>query len=298
MVAKLGLLDSLVGRSFECDYPPEVTDVESIVEPIIDQTLEDHREIDQQIDRALEENGTIYRVDEKRLRSLEPDILITQDLCEVCAPSDRELSHVIEKMDSPPKIVTMSPHSISEIIDNMRQLAEVTDTIKQFQRWHSFVQEEFQQLEKLSGPGSVPGVVAVEWYDPLYLAGHWVPEQIRRAGGQPLLSKPEEPSHVVQPDDLLSADPDVLILMPCGMTADQALSGIEDFLSTECFQQISAIRNDRVYTVDASAYFARPGPRIVEGTKLIAQILWKDETPLTVRENAYKKVILSKTIAQ
>lgn len=298
MVAELGLIDSLVGRSFECDYPPEVTQVESLVEPVIDQTLETHREIDQQINRAMEENGTIYRVDQRRLRSLNPDILITQDLCEVCAPSERELSQVIQTMNSPPEIVSMSPGSLSEIINNMRELADVTDTVDQFHRWNESVQEEFRRLKATREPGDTPGVVAVEWYDPLYVAGHWVPEQITLAGGHPLLSKPKQPSHVIEPEELLSADPDYLILMPCGMSANEALLGLDEFLSFQGFKQLSAVQNERVFTVDAGAYFARPGPRVVEGIQLLVHIL-RDEDSFTARfDDAYVNVYDSRELSE
>lgn len=292
MVAELGLIDDLVGRTFECDFPPAVKDVEIVVRPIVDQSIDDHGEIDRRIDEALEQEGTIYRVDEQRLCELEPDLIITQDLCEVCAPSDREVSKVLEEMDNPPNVVSMSPATLGEIEENMEELAQRTGTLDRFQEWVTRSKQTFQGIELTVSGRDCPKVLCIEWYDPIYVAGHWVPEQVRRAGGISLLSDPRKPSHVISSEDVVTADPDVLVFMPCGMTTQEALHGADEFLSHEGMGQISAIQNNQVFAVDASSYFARPGPRVIEGTQLLAHLFHGVSMPTAAETKAWKPVAL------
>jgi len=289
MVAELGLTDRLVGRSFECDFPPSVESVDVVVRPRVDPSIENHGQIDREIDRELEQRGSIYRVDEERLRELQPDLIISQDLCEVCAPSNREISAVLKEIEIRPEVLSTSPATIDEVIEDMRKLADLTNSVSRFKQWRSLARERMKRVEdvKNNNRNGPRRVACVEWYNPIYSAGHWVPQQVRIAGGIPTLASEGEPSKPVSIDRLIEVDPDLLVLMPCGMDAREASGQASQLFDHPGCDSLSAVRNDRVFAVDASSYFARPGPRVIEGTELLAHLLHPGEFQWNGSDDAY-----------
>lgn len=276
----LGLADSIVGITHECDYPPEIKSKPVVVRNALPIETMTQGEIDRAVAERMRSGQSLYQIDETLLRSLAPDLILTQDLCQVCAPSGNEVSQVLKALPHTPQILWLTPQSLSEIFDNVRELGAATGRTAEAERLITSCDERLARLrQRLTNVTERPRVFCMEWLDPVYASGHWVPELVKLAGGIDELGRERGESVRVSWDDVVAWNPEVLVIMPCGFNLQQTMKQIWDVFgryaagSPHRFFELSAVKNNRVYAVDANSYFARPGPRVVEGAELLARLI-------------------------
>jgi iron complex transport system substrate-binding protein len=260
IVCALGAGDDLLGRSHECDYPPRVRALPVVSRPALSLEGMTQSEIDAAVAGRLASGESLYVVDEYLLDSLAPDVILTQDLCQVCAPSGNELTRALATIPSHPEVLYLTPRTLAEIDAN---IIAVGRAIGREAEARALVARNRERIERLERPERRRRVMFLEWTDPPYCAGHWVPEMIELAGGEDPLGRPGADSVRVAWDDVRAAEPEIVIVAPCCY----GLAEAERLAST-----LPAIAGARVVPVDANAYFARPGPRYADGIELLAGI--------------------------
>ena len=285
MACALGLSDQLVGITYECDYPPEVRGKAIVVRKALPIETMSQREIDVAVSERMREGRSLYEVDEKLLEKLAPDLILTQDLCQVCAPSGNEVTQALNLLPKKPQILWLTPNSLDQIFANLLELGEATGHTKKAEELVAEGRARLQKTEAVTENLCVrPRVFCMEWLDPVYCSGHWVPEMVKIAGGLDALSKAGVDSVRIPWDDVVEWTPEVLVVMPCGFNLEQTIQQSRRLFAYPRWSTLPAVRNGRVFAVDANSYFARPGPRVVDGTELLAHLIhpelfsWKGST--------------------
>jgi iron complex transport system substrate-binding protein len=273
MLFALGLGNDVAAVTHECDYPPEVAELPRVTSDVIGAGLPP-AEIDRAVRALTEEGQSIYELDEARLRALQPDLIVTQALCAVCAVSYDDVRALAERMDPPPEVISLDPHTLGEVLGDMRTLAEATDARD---AGVDLVQAAAGRIDRvrLAVRAAPPvRVAALEWLDPVYVAGHWTPQLIEYAGGEDALGLPGEHSEIRTWEEIAAARPEVVVVMPCGYDAERALEEAYEY-----GDELAELGARRVVAVDAAAYFSRPGPRLVDGLELLGHVLHPDRLP-------------------
>jgi iron complex transport system substrate-binding protein len=273
MLFALGLGDEVTAVTHECDHPAQALDLPKVTRDLIGPGLEP-AEIDRAVRELTLEGKAIYALDEERLRELQPDLIVTQALCAVCAVSYDDVVKVAEGIESEPTVLSLDPHTLGEVLGDVRTLADATD---RKDAGVDLVQDAAGRIDKvrLAVRAQEPvRVAALEWLDPVYVAGHWTPQLIEYAGGFDVLGLAGEHSEVRSWEEVAAAQPEVIVVMPCGYDAERALEAAYDFAD-----ELEAVGAKRVVAVDAAAYFSRPGPRLIDGLELMAHILHPDRVP-------------------
>lgn len=272
IVCELGLIDELVGISHDCDWPPEVQKKPVLTQAAVTQDMSS-AEIDRMVRQLVHSGLSVYHLDAEKLRELRPDLILTQELCEVCAPSFSEVTRAAKILDIEPKIISLEPTRLSGILENIKLVGELTHRETQAQKLiaklHKRIERVRQRTEDIEHR---PRVAALEWLEPLFSAGHWVPEMIELAGGESL-GEAGEPSYEIDWEDLARFDPDILVLMPCGFTPADTTQELDLLISYGGWEELRAVKNGQVYIVHGSYYFNRPGPRIVIGLDILAKLI-------------------------
>ena len=289
MVYALGLGDALVGVTHECDYPPEAKNKPVVVRNVLPVETMSQKEIDQAVAERMNNGDSLYQIDERMLQELAPDLILTQNLCQVCAPSGNEVSQVLQTLQKRPQILWLTPKSVQEIFENLSELGAATGSETQA---NQIIDDCYARIERLTQLASDiehrPRVFCMEWLDPVYACGHWVPELVRMAGGVDELGSDSGESVRISWEEISSWAPEVLVMMPCGFNLQQTMKQIWNVFgrysttrsaSLPAFLDLPAVRAGRVYAVDANSYFARPGPRVIEGAELLAQIIHPELFP-------------------
>jgi iron complex transport system substrate-binding protein len=266
----LDLGEEVVAVTHECDHPPRAVDLPYITRDALPAGLS-AAEIDAAVRSRTERGEAIYELDEDALRVLEPDLIVTQALCPVCAVSYEDVAKLAAKLPSRPKVIALDPHTFGETLGDVRTIAEATD---RRERGIDLVGEIAARIDRVKlavRPAVRPRVVALEWLDPVFVAGHWTPQLIELAGGEDLLGLPGEHSIVVPWETVRAAAPEIVVVMPCGYDAPRA-----HLEALEHAGALAGIGARRVVAVNASAYFSRPGPRLIDGLELLAHIFHPD----------------------
>ena len=263
----LGAGDEVVAVTHECDYPPEAQDLPKVTRDVIGPGLA-AQEIDAAV-RALTEQGkAIYELDERALTALQPDLIVTQALCAVCAVSYDDVRAVADRMDPVPQVISLDPKTLGEVLGDVRTLA---GAIGAKDAGVELVQDAARRIDRVRlatrAADPVP-VAALEWLDPVFAAGHWTPQLIEYAGGADVLGLPGEHSEQVGWEQVAAARPQVVVVMPCGYDAERAQEEAYTYAD-----ELAELGAQRIVAVDAAAYFSRPGPRLVDGLELLAHIL-------------------------
>jgi iron complex transport system substrate-binding protein len=289
IVCALGLDRTLVGRSHSCDYPGWVRDLPALTSPKIDVEASS-AEIDARVQKLLRDGLSVYKVDEKRLRDLAPDVIITQDQCEVCAASLADVQNAVcSRMDGDPKVVSLRPMSFDDVLDDVFRVATATDATERGMRVRSRLQVRTEEIvTRTVTAGDRPTVACVEWLEPLMYSGNWVPEMVQMAGGEDLFGVPAVHSTYLQWKDLVERDPDVIVLMPCGFDRERTRKELSLLTKREEWRTLKAVKEGRVYLTDGSQYFNRPGPRVVESLRILAEILHPESFEPTMRGIAWE----------
>ncbi len=274
MAFLLGLGDAVVGISHECDHPPQCRGRPVVVHPALQLQGLGMREIDAAVAGRVATGGSLYRIDAPLLRELRPSLLLTQDLCQVCAASGEDLDGVLRTLSPAPEVLGMSPRRLDDVFETLRALGRATGRSAAAAAFVEQAQARFARVAAaLAGIEHRPRVFFMEWTDPLYCAGHWVAEMIERAGGDDALARPGSDSVRIAWSEVLRWAPEVLIVAPCGLGLAAARELAGALARLPGWSELPAVRAGRVFGVDANAYFARPGPRLVDGVELLGHIL-------------------------
>ena len=273
-------MDQVVGVSHECDYPPEANDRPRVTHcPLHDAGLES-QEVDEWVRRALREDGTIYTIDEPLLRKLRPDVILTQKLCDVCAVGYGTVARLAETLPGPPRVVNLEPSSVSDIFDDIRRVAEICGVPEHAEELIGQLSRRIEAVRRRAARiANRLGVFLMEWVDPPFCSGHWGPELVEIAGGCDPSGRKHQPSVQIRWQEVLDARPDIIVLALCGYDIDRARRDYEILRRFPGFDSLPAAQRGEIYVVNASAYFARPGPRIVDSLEILAGILHPTEFP-------------------
>ena len=279
MLYLLGLGEDLVGRSHECDYPEEALRKPVIVDCAFDLSQMTMAQIDVAVSTQLSEGKSLYKVDEAKLRSAAPELLVTQNLCQVCGPAGNEVSQVIKAMHNAPKVVWQTPRNFEEVLEAVRTLGKETGTEEKANAWTALAVARVNRVADITRSMPKIRVAFLEWVDPIYCGGHWIPQMLAWAGGEDANARGGTDSVRIPWQQVLDYRPEVILVSPCGFKTRQALSQAELLKARPGWGALPAVQNNRVYAVDANAYFARPGPRLIDGVELLAHLLHPEHFP-------------------
>ncbi|MGH2464764.1 MAG: cobalamin-binding protein [Candidatus Limnocylindrales bacterium] len=295
IVCALGLVDELVGITHECDWPPEVVGLPVMTRSINDLSRASSREIHRLVERSVHGGSSLYALDEAAMAAAEPDLILTQELCAVCAVGYREVNEVARRIDAEIAVVSLEPTSLEGILNTIATVGAMTDAEDEAVDVVGGLRErlgrvETRVTERRAAGRTPPRIVGLEWLDPPFAVGHWVPEQIRRAGAWDLLGAEGERSIETSWDAVRDVDPEMLVLMPCGFHLDDGLEAWRGTLRPAGWMELSAVRSGQVYLVDGSAYFSRPGPRVIDGVELLAELFDPEGSPGTAPFASWTRV--------
>ena len=294
----LGLGEQVVGVTHECDYPPRAQLLERVTRDALPAGLT-AAQIDAAVRARTQRGESIYELDERALAALEPDLIVTQALCPVCAVSYEEVVELASELPRCPRVIALDPHTLGETLEDVTTLAEATGSERAGEQLLVEARARIARVQSATRAAAAaaaaprpadpaarsrgrPRVAALEWFDPVYVAGHWTPELIELAGAEDVLGKAGEPSRVVSWEEVASAEPQIVVAMPCGWDAARARAEADAHSA-----QLAASGAQRVVAVNGGAYFSRPGPRLIEGLELLAHIVHPDlfaEAPAEVLE--------------
>jgi iron complex transport system substrate-binding protein len=282
IVAALGFRDCLVGRSHECDFPPGVETLRACCEPTIDISAPSG-EINSQVEERLASAVSIYRLDTEKIAELKPTLILTQMQCEVCAVSENDVRATVEKLaDSKPQILSLSPSCLVDLWQNIRDVASALGVAE---RGESLVAQLQSRLDDIRNRTSQcqrrPTVACIEWLDPLMTAGNWIPELVEIAGGENLLGRAGEHSPWLKWDELIEADPDVIVVLPCGFDLARTREESTVLTANPRWNELRAVQDGAVFLADGHQFFNRPGPRLVESAAILAEMLYPEIFPAT-----------------
>jgi iron complex transport system substrate-binding protein len=269
----LGLGDQVVAVTHECDHPPAATKLPRLTSSVIPPGLP-AAEIDARVREVTERGEALYGLDEETLAELRPDLIVTQALCAVCAVSYDDVRAVAARIPSTPAVLSLDPETLDEVLGDLPKLADAIGEPRRGEALREALASRLKQVEAAVAGLDRPRVAALEWLEPAYVGGHWVPEMIDIAGGDDVLGEPGRKSRVVDWEEVAAARPELVVVMPCGLYADEA--GEQARLNGE---RLRALGAERVVAVDAASSFSRPGPRLVDGVELLGHILHADSVP-------------------
>lgn len=273
IVCALGLRDRLVGRTHECDWPPGIEEVPAVTRDTLDTASMSEREIDAAVGKSVHSGSSIYALDHDALAAAKPDLILTQELCEVCAVSYSEVMRSARIMDLGQRVVSLEPHTIDEILENIALVGRLTGTEDTAKAVIIDAREQLAAVQNAVAGREAVRTVCIEWLDPIYAAGHWVPEQVSAAGGEELVGWLGKPSRAVSWNDVRAAAPDAIVLLPCGLSIERATADSTALRALPGWEDLPAVRSGRVWAVDGPAYFNRPGPRVIRGIEVLAHVL-------------------------
>src|SRR5580704_3977088 len=319
----LGVGDQIVGITHECDFPPEVQGKPALIKPRVDPAAAP-AEIDRQVSDLVARGESIYAVDADLLASLAPDLIVTQDLCHVCAASPDDLATALLRFARVPRVLTLTPHSLAEVWRDILRTGDATNTRPRAEALAAELKAKGQAVASMTSsvnaranvrafaaaqaamsgtassanPRAVvvaqasarPRVACLEWLDPIYVGGHWVPEMVAVAGGVDVFGRAGHPSFKVSADDVAQSNVDVIVVMLCGYDAKR---NAKEFQATKIppnWENLPAIRNRRVFAVDANSHFSRPGPRLADGLQLLAHLFHPRQFQSPLPAGAYVKL--------
>ena len=266
----IGAGDLVAGVTHECDHPAAARHLPHVTANAVLMDGAAPGEIDRHIHAARHEGSSIYRLDEALLASLEPDLIITQELCDVCAVAYGEVRRAVRRLSGDVPVLSLEPRSLADVCASVEEVGRATGREHDAVRVADGMRARIAAIASRAAVDTAPQVVCIEWTDPIMVGGHWVPEMVRVAGGVDALGVEGKPSRYVAWDDVVAADPDVVVIMPCGFDLEQTMTLAPEVSSRPGFKDLRCSRGGRVIAVDGSAYFSRPGPRLIQGLEILA----------------------------
>lgn len=287
MVAALGAADRLVGRSHECDFPESVQRLPAVTSTRIPAAASSET-IHRAVSQAVAANEPLFRIDPKALAGLAPDLILTQDHCAVCAVSRSELDGILKSLSGlRPEVLAFAPSRFADLWTDLRRLGAALGLPDEGRSAIAILKQRVVDvIQRVAGVETRPTVACLEWLDPLMGSGNWIPEMIELAGGTPLLGQAGRHSQWVTFDQLKAADPDVLVILPCGFDLPRVCAALEPLVGQAPWTELRAVREGRVFAADGNAYFNRPGPRLVDSLEILAEIVHPQLHPQPSHRNA------------
>ena len=296
---EIGVGSQVVGVTHECNYPEEAKTKPKVINSVFDASTMSSKEIDDKTVELFRNGKDIYIINDNFLKELRPDIIVAQGICEVCSPFTKEINRAISILGYNPKVIILDPSAISNILDNIYEISKNVGKIKEGQNLVKLLEGKINEIKKiteLKNKKGLPKILCLEWLDPFFTAGHWVPEMVEIAGGINGLSKPKEQSRRTSIEEIKKFDPDKIILMPCGFNVDRTIKEYKNSSTLNKNQEwnnLRAIKNNELYAVDAGSYFSKPGPRTITGIEILAKIVSTNEfNNIQTPENSYSKLII------
>jgi iron complex transport system substrate-binding protein len=275
----LGLGDSVLGVTHECDFPPEARGKRVVVTSRLPHTT-DSAEIDRLVTEFTSRGESVYRVDADALREIAPDLILTQDLCHVCAASPDDLAAALSTLPRTPKVLSLDAHTLGEVWADIIAVGAATNREKEAANLVEYLKDKVSSVERAVQPFIAahprPRIACLEWLNPVFNAGHWVPEMVALAGGEDVLAHAGKPSVRMEWQQVFDAQPDVILISPCGYDLARALEEFSHMSLPEGWNEMPAVKSGRVYVTDANSYLSRPGPRLADGVAILAKALHPD----------------------
>ncbi len=269
----LGLGDSVAGVTHECDFPPPAAKKPVVIHPRLNLDVTPG-EMDRQVSDRIARGESIYAVDADLLAKLAPDLIVTQDLCHVCTVSPDDLGGALARLSKHPRVLSLTPHTLADVWEDIRRVGEATHRRRDAQALALAIEQQVAAIEMQSARASTrPRVLCLEWLDPFYVGGHWVPEMVAKAGGEDVLGMAGKPSCRVTAEQIADSGAEIILLMPCGYGSGRAAAEWRAFNPPESWLDLPAMRGNRIFALDANSYFSRPGPRLADGIAILAHIL-------------------------
>ncbi|HXV46539.1 MAG TPA: cobalamin-binding protein [Nitrososphaera sp.] len=288
---ELGAGGLLVGVTHECKFPAQARKKPRVIRPSFDPGRMTGRQIDSKIVELMRSGSDIYIVDDKALKKVKPDLIVAQGLCEVCSPFTKEISRAISVLGGSPDVLVLDPHDLDDILVSIMDVAEKVGKVREGARLIASLQRRIGAVRSIK-IDSRPRVLCIEWLDPLFTAGHWVPQMVEMAGGVNGISAAGEPSRRMDIEEAAKFDPDIIVLMPCGFEISRTLKELPALARSEKWKSLRAVRNGSVFVVNANAYFSKPGPRTVTGLEILAKILHPGASSrIRIQKGSYKKLL-------
>ena len=291
LIYELGAQERLFGVTHECDYPSDASNKPRVIESVFEPEKMSSQEIDDKICELSERGEEIYKLITENVSNAKPDLIISQEICKVCSAYTNQVKNAIDILEEKPEIYSMSPHNIQEIL---RCVSDIAEKIEEEERGEEIVNSLNTRINKIKKVpiSNRPKVLGIEWIKPFFTAGHWVPEMIENSGGINMITKNGEHSRKMDITEIENADPDVLILMPCGFNVQRTISEYEKYLKDDSrWNKLRAVREKRVFVVDANSFFSKPSIRVVTGIEILAKILHPEIfTDFEVPTNSFSKI--------
>ena len=287
IVCALGLRKNLVGITHECDFPEGITSIPVVTESLIDHSGSDSWEIDKHINEAVHSGSGIYKIKELVMSEIKPDLILTQELCEVCAVSYEMVESSVKELSGEQTILSFEPSDLQGIFDSISKIATYAGVEKKAATLIQSFNDRVRKI-KIRAEESTrkPKVLGIEWLDPPFIGGHWVPEMIEISGGRNLLGSTHTPSRQIKWDEASESEAEIAILMVCGFDLDKTVQQFDKTKSIEFWDKF----NGSIFAVNGSAYFSRPGPRIVDGLEILSEIIQPDLFPRTYTEKDWVQI--------
>jgi iron complex transport system substrate-binding protein len=297
---EIGVGSQIIGVTHECNYPKEAKLKPKIINSAFDASTMSSKEIDDKIVELFSNGKDIYIINDNLLKELRPDIIVAQGICEVCSPFTKEIRRAITILGYNPEVIILDPSDISDILNNIYEISKSVGKIKKGQNLVKSLEDKINKIKKiteLKNKKDLPKILCLEWIDPFFTAGHWVPEMVEIAGGINGLSKPKEQSRRTSLEEIKKFDPDKIILMPCGFNIDRTIREYKNSSTLNKNQEwnnLRAIKNNQLYVVDAGSYFSKPGPRTITGIEILVKIISTNKfKDIKIPENSYSKLIIN-----
>ena len=279
IVFALGLGDSLEGVTHECDYPAEARDKPVVMRPSLPQGVLSSREIDDAVRAKMNAKEPLYVLDRAVIQRVQPDVILTQDLCRVCSIASDQVKDALDDLGVDAKVLSLDPHTVEEILVSIEAVGMLLEREERAKELTESLRERVEKVKKTALRLPTIRVLGLEWFDPPFAGGHWIPEMIEFAGGTTLLSEKGLPSGQVTWRAIRDATPEVVVFMPCGYYLDEAEEEGARLYGNPEFADTPAAREENVFAVDATSYFSRPGPRIVDGLEILAWAVHPEAYP-------------------
>jgi iron complex transport system substrate-binding protein len=285
----LGSQDILIGVTHQCNYPNEAKNKPKVIKSVFNSESMTSLQIEEKIQELSRLQNDVFLINYELLKKIQPDLIISQGLCDVCSPHNKEIDKAIQFLNNKPDTLVLDPHTVDDIIQNIMDIAH---SIGKEHKGLEIKDSLIKRIEKIStSKNKKPKVICLEWIDPLYLCGHWVPQMVEIAGGINGISKIGQRSHKIELSQISQFDPDILIMMPCGFHIDKILGEYGSLQKNHEWNSLKAVQDGMVFAVDALSYFSRPSPRIITGIEILSKIINPDSfLDLNVPLNSYTRL--------
>ena len=291
LIYELGEQERIFGVTHECDFPKDARTKPRVIESVFESEKMSSKEINEKILDLVTNGNEIYKLQIDNLKKANPDLIISQEICEVCSAYTNQVNNAMEILGTKPEIFVMNPHNIEGILSNVDEISRKIGVVEKGVKLVNSLKKKIRYFEKKQ-ISNKPRVLAIEWIDPFYTSGHWIPEMIELVGAKNLISRRSEHSREMTFDEIKNADPDIIIMMPCGFDVQRTITEYDKTLkNNQDWQDIRAVKSKKVFAVDANSYFSKPSIRIITGIEVLGKIIHPEEfSKIQVPNGSFRKI--------